>query len=193
MRWLEQGDDDVTSGTSISAGRRDGKRGDAMSATVRVNRHGFLTLRIRWRGRDAYVGTKLKDDGVDGRNRARLTAKATLIAEDLRDEVPIHTVLLKHLGACPVRLLPTSERAGGLSKAPTVREYYEAWIQRQQPPDVRVSTAKRHETYFKAVILPRWGDVPLDHVTVSGLREFRRQLCERTVRADRSASRRYGT
>lgn len=61
-------------------------------------------------------------------------------------------------------------------------QFYDTWILRQQPPDVRVSTAKRHRTYFDGVILPVWRDVPLDEVTVSALREFRSRLCERTVR-----------
>lgn len=47
---------------------------------------------------------------------------------------------------------------------------------------MRVSTARRHRTYFERVILPVWRDVPLDEITVSGLRDFRSRLGERTVR-----------
>ena len=153
-----------------------------MSVRVKVNQHGYLALRVRWQGRDDNVGTKLKDDGLEGRNRKLVEAKATLIEEDLRKRKPLHKALLDNLEACPLKFLPAPERRFRSTKSPTVGEYYATWIQRQQPPDVRVSTAKRHKTYFEAVILPVWRDVPLEDVAVSALREFRRQLSERTVR-----------
>jgi hypothetical protein len=47
-----------------------------MGVQVSKNRHGYLALRIFWRGRDEWIGTKLRDDGEGGRARRRLEAKA---------------------------------------------------------------------------------------------------------------------
>ena len=58
-----------------------------MGVQVTRNRHGYLALRIFWRGRDEWVGSKLRDDGKVGRNRRRLEARAMLIAENLRKAI----------------------------------------------------------------------------------------------------------
>jgi hypothetical protein len=124
-----------------------------MGVTVRTNQSGNLALRIRHHGRDEHVGTKLRDDGADGPNRKNLHARAILIADDLRKGRPLHRALLAHLGSCPTKLLPQSERPDDDQSTPTVGVFYDTWIPRQQPPDVRPSTAKRHQIYFESLTL----------------------------------------
>jgi integrase len=153
-----------------------------MSVTVKVNQHGYLAIRVRWRGRDDHIGTKLKDDGFDGRNRKLVDAKATLIAEDLHKGIPLHRALREHLGACPTKFLPASGGQAVTTRSLTVGTYYNAWIPRQVPPDVRASAARKHRQYFESVILPYWRDVPLQEIAVGDLREFRAHLAKRTVR-----------
>ena len=112
VRWLENGDD----GSSHETGSRslawpEGGRAMKRHGEGR-NQHGHLAIRVRWQGRDDHVGTKLKDDGVEGRNRKLVEAGATLIAEDLRrgkpPTKPPHKALMDHLEACPLVVLAGS-------------------------------------------------------------------------------------
>ena len=67
-----------------------------MAVQVSRSRHGYLALRIFWRGRDQWVGTKLRDDGEGGKNRRRLEAKAILISERLEAGDELLAVGKKH-------------------------------------------------------------------------------------------------
>ena len=151
-----------------------------MSVRVKTNRHGMLALRVRWHGADVHVGTKLPDDGPRGRNRRLTETKAVLLEEDLRNGVPLHEACFKRLGACPIKLLPTSEY-GDLT-ALTVRGYYDGWIKRQTPPLVKRSRVEKYRQYFTGVILPVLGNLPLMALTTQTLKSFQGSLFQRTVR-----------
>jgi hypothetical protein len=60
-----------------------------MGIKVRTNRHGYLFLRIFWKGRDVWIGVKERDDGPRGEKRTLVEAKARLIAEELRNGTPL--------------------------------------------------------------------------------------------------------
>jgi hypothetical protein len=77
-----------------------------MGVQVSRSRHGYLAFRIFWRGRDEWIGTKLRDDGERGRNRRRIEAKAVLVSERLEAGDELHAALLEVLGDCPPRLIP---------------------------------------------------------------------------------------
>ena len=162
-----------------------------MGITVVTNQHGYLRFRIFWKGSDIAVSTRFRDDGPHGRNARLVAAKAILIEEKLQKGAELHRALLEVLGDCPPRLMPAAPPA---SKARTLRNYYDEWIERRVPPLVRVSTAKRHRLCFGAIILPEFGAALFDDVTKSRLEAFRAKLLRgktkrgttRTVKAVRN-------
>jgi hypothetical protein len=159
--------------------------------TVVTNQHGYLRFRIFWEGSDIAVSTRFRDDGPLGRNARLVAAKAILIEEKLHNGAELHRALLEVLGDCPPRLMPA---VSPVSKARTLRSYYDEWIERRVPPLVRVSTATRHRLCFRAIILPEFGAAPFDDVTKSRLEAFRAKLLRgqtrrgttRTVKAVRN-------
>jgi hypothetical protein len=56
-----------------------------------------------------------------------------------------------------------------------LRSYYYEWIERRVPPLVRISTAKRNQFSFDAIILPEFGDARFEDMT-SRLEAFRAML-----------------
>src|SRR5262249_29447314 len=152
----------------------------SMGVRLKATRHGTLAFRVRWHGADVFIGTKLADDGVRGRNRRIAESKATLLEEDLRRGVPLHQACLERLGSCPTRLVPPP--AYGDLRGLTVRAYYDVWITRQMPPMVKASRAAKYREYFAGVILPAVGNVPLSKLTTQVLKDFQTKLFQRTIR-----------
>ncbi|MGH9204838.1 MAG: hypothetical protein ACRD2A_26735, partial [Vicinamibacterales bacterium] len=97
-----------------------------MAVQVSRSRHGYLALRIFWRGRDEWVGTKLRDDGEAGKNRRRLEAKAVLVlgAARSRRRAPCGVAgRSRRLPASSVAHKPPSE-----AKPITIGEFAEWWL-----------------------------------------------------------------
>ena len=65
-----------------------------MGIKVHANQHGYLCLRIYWKGRSAWVGVKERDDGPKGKSRTLVEAKPRLITEALRKGRPLHLALI---------------------------------------------------------------------------------------------------
>ena len=123
-----------------------------MGVVVRSNvgGTGFLGLRIYWRGRDEYVGTKLRDDGPSGRQRARLETKARQIEERLEDGQELHEALQAVLGDCPPRLIP---RPAMEPKRIEIGDHVEDWIKAIRETE-RKSYWRKGTGYARNVILP---------------------------------------
>jgi hypothetical protein len=75
---------------------------------------------------DVFLSPRVRDDGPRGKQRRLMMAKAVLIEDRLRQDVPLHRVLLEVLGDCPPRLLPRRTSDTRM----TVQSYYERWITR---------------------------------------------------------------
>ena len=77
---------------------------------------------------------------------------------------------------------------------PSLRNYYEEWIERKISPLVRLSTAKRHRLCFEAIILPELAAALFQEITKTRLEAFRAKLLRgktqrgttRTVKAVRN-------
>lgn len=162
-----------------------------MGVRVVTNQHGYLRFRIYWKGQDIAVLTRYRDDGPQSRNRRLVNAKALLIEENLRHGAELHRALLEVLGDCPPRLMPTP---GPAPKSRTLRSYYDEWIERKDPPLVRLSTAKRHRLCFEAIVLSELGAALFQEITKSRLEAFRAKLLRgRTQRGTRRTIKAFAT
>jgi hypothetical protein len=59
---------------------------------------------------------------------------------------------------------------------PSLRNYYEEWIERKISPLVRLSTAKRHRLCFEAIILPELAAALFQEITKTRPEAFRAKL-----------------
>lgn len=151
-----------------------------MGVTVGKNRHGYLVLRIFHRGREEWVGVKLRDDGPEGKNRRQVEAWAHVIDNQLVRGVALHVALISVLGDCPPRLMPTPTEKR--SKV-TVREVCAAHMERLRDAlargDARKTLVSKTQTYIDAVIVPFWGDTLLSDVTLARLIGFQADVMKR--------------
>jgi integrase len=153
-----------------------------MGVSVSASRYGFVLLRIYWRGREHWVGTKLKDDGPAGKTRLRMEARASLLTEKLLHGAELHTALLDVLGNCPPHLMP----AGTPTASITVKQACDAHLKRlrqwKDRGDARKSLVSKTDTYVKAVIVPFWSGVHLADVTHARLVDFQDHVLGRMRR-----------
>jgi hypothetical protein len=150
-----------------------------MGVRVRTNRHGYLFLRIFWKGRDVWVGVKERDDGPRGKNRTLIEAKTRLITEELRKGTPLHLALINVLGDCPPGLVPMHERVPP-GEDVTVGEAAEEWFCSLKAKRRRKSLLDKTRYYLDGVILPTWKNVRLEDVTAARVERFQTAILART-------------
>lgn len=148
-----------------------------MTVQAQPNPRGYLRFRIYWKGRDVIVGTKLRDDGPNGRSTRLVRAKAVLIAEKLEAGAEIWRALQDVLGDCPAHLLP--ERPGVENL--TVGAFAEEWEKRISETRARKSHRLKVRTYLANVILPHWKNVRLADVDMAKVEDFQAKLLARKV------------
>jgi len=157
-----------------------------MGAKVHVNQHGYLCLRIYWRGRAAWVGVKEPDDGPKGKSRTLLEAKARLITEALRKGRSLHLALLEVLGDCPPNLMPPREQYS--DETATVGQAAERWYAGLEAQRRRKSLLSKTRNYLDGVILPFWGNTLLKDVSAGEVERFQTSvLARKRVRRDRDS------
>jgi hypothetical protein len=140
-----------------------------MSCVVRVNRHGYLAYRLRWRGMESHEGTGLRDTPA---NRAKLEARARVITDEMTEDRFDY-----------LRWFPHGNKSHVFHPAPpptfTVREYADAhWLPSKVPGLVRRSRLRDYRRHLRRV-LPLVGDVLLAELGVSNIERLRRALVER--------------
>lgn len=108
---------------------------------------------------------------IDEATRKILAAKAVLMTRDLEAGLFLETIFRRHTGDCPAHLRDESP-----SKLPTIREYFDCWIERQRPPRVAWSTQADRRWTFERLILPRFGETRLGALTPTQLADFQAEL-----------------
>ncbi len=146
---------------------------------VYTNQHGYLALRIHWRGRRGYVGLAERDDGEGGERRTLVEARAREIAEALKNGRPPHLAVKGVLGFAPLSLVPEEERhAAELSVGEAIENWYSA-LEADRP---RKSLLSKTRFYLDGVILPFWKSVPLKDVTTAEVERFKAVVLSRRRR-----------
>jgi integrase len=74
--------------------------------------------------------------------------------------------------------------------APTVREYYDRWIPRKKPPDVRPSLTRVYASHFDHHLLELAGDWRIDQIGQGHLLWLRAELRKRASASNRNRGRR---
>ena len=67
----------------------------------------------------------------------------------------------------------------GIKKSPTVKEYYETWIEKQKPPLSRKSAVRDYRQHFSSYLLPEFASTLMATLGVSRLSKFRSKLLGR--------------
>lgn len=121
-----------------------------MSCIVKVNRHGYLALRVFWRGMRSWEGTGLPDTPE---NRRLVEAQATIINAEIKAGSFDY---LRHFpkGNKAPAVVETEQTA---AKNPqTIGEYYRIWIERKKPPVIRAGLARDYRDHFARYILSKF-------------------------------------
>jgi hypothetical protein len=140
-----------------------------MSCIVKVNRHGFLALRVFWRGLRAWEGARLKDTPE---NRRLLEAKALVINAEMAAGSFDY---LRHFPKG--NKAPALEPQKPVNRGPAhVGEYYRISIERKKPPMVRAGLARDDREHFKRYILPAFEAISWAEVNAASLEAFRSYL-----------------
>ena len=141
-----------------------------MSCKVKRNRHGYLALRVFWRGMRSWEGTGLPDTPE---NRRLVEAQATIINAEMK------------AGAFDyLRHFPKGNRAPAIAPNEdsvqvtplTVGDYFRIWIERKKPPIIRPGLARDYREHFGRYILPRFESATWAEITPATLDDFRSSL-----------------
>ena len=144
-----------------------------MRCIVKVNRHGFLALRLFWNGIRSWEGTGLADTPE---NRKLVEAAALVISTEIKKNFFDY---LKHF--------PTGNKARLFKPAEqlspshvTVKAYYNLWIKKQSER-VRAHRVKDYEAIPRHVLKTRvgqqaFGKIALGLLTVSDLQNLQNKL-----------------
>lgn len=141
-----------------------------MSCIVKVNRHGYLALRVFWRGMRSWEGTGLPDTPE---NRRLVEAQATIINAEIKAGSFDY---LRHFpkGNKAPAVVETEQTA---AKNPqTIGEYYRIWIERKKPPVIRAGLARDYRDHFARYILSKFETTTWSELTPAMLDAFRAYL-----------------
>ena len=131
-----------------------------MACAVTVNRHGILTFRIYFQGRDVWKSTGKPDTAE---NRREVEALAVIISKGIREK----TFSLDWFQEEAAEQKPNKQTVGG---------YYAEWIERKKPPVVRAGLERDYREHFNRYILPHFRNVALVDLTPEKLGDFREYL-----------------
>lgn len=138
-----------------------------MGCKIYISKKGFLVYRLFWNKQTSWEGTSLADTPE---NRKLVEADAIRIAREIKAG---NFDYLKWFPAGSKARQLMVERTGTPQTAPTVRQYYNAWILQKRPPLVRKSQERDYRQHFNRHILPRFGEVEFKDITPRRLLEFR--------------------
>jgi len=146
-----------------------------MSCKVKRNRHGYLALRVFWRGMRSWEGTGLEDTPE---NRKLVEAQAMIINASMKAGTFDY---LRHFpkGNRAAALTPVEEASVIVIDTPkTIGEYYRIWIERKKPPIVRPGLARDYRDHFARYILPKFETTTWAELTPAMLDAFRAYLID---------------
>lgn len=139
-----------------------------MGCKVKINRHGFLALRLFWNKLSSWEGTGLRDTAE---NRKLVEAKAVLIGREIKKDTFDY-----------LKWFPEGNRAEQFKPKEeppkTVGEFYRGWIERKKPPFVRPGLHYDYTRQFRRYILPKFEDTHIVEVTLPLLEAFRSYLSQ---------------
>jgi integrase len=139
-----------------------------MACKVKVNRHGYLALRLYWDRRESWEGTGLSDTP---KNRRRVEARAELINEE------IEAGKFAYLKWFPEGNKAEEFKPKEITKEPNkVGEYFCVWIESKKPPAVRKGLERDYREHFRRYILPQFENLSLKDVSPRKLLDFRTYL-----------------
>ncbi len=153
----------------------------AIGAIVKVNRHGFLALRLFWNGMRSWEGTGLADTPE---NRRLLEAAALVISTEIKNKTFDY---VKHF--------PKGNKAHLFKAADestpshiTVEAYYKVWIKKQEGRG-RPHRAKDYQTINRHVLKTRvgqqaFGKIALGLLNVSHLQTLQSKLKAKGLKAN---------
>jgi integrase len=127
----------------------------------------YLRIRFRYLGRRYSRSTNLRDNAE---NRIKAEKLARLIAATIA------------AGRDPLPLLAPKIETKSKKHGPTLREYYETWINDKSPPLVRKAQARDYRRHLEKYILPRIGELPVSIITARDILGLRSSLMERGLR-----------
>jgi len=156
-----------------------------MACKVARSRHGTLALRLHWRGKRSWEGSGLRDTKA---NRQRLQSIADLVSAEIRAGVFTPERYLHYFphGNRAHEFAPNASQRSAPPNAPTLDQYYETWIARQQPPLVRPAQTRDYRLHLTRYVLPtlvehrgarrRLGDLPITEILPAHLVELQSVL-----------------
>lgn len=100
----------------------------------------------------------------------------------LVDGSRIRSLKTKKKGLAQHRLEQYIRREFGLNPTPTVKEFYDAWIEKKVEPVFRRGLIRDYKQHFRSHILPRFKDVRLSAIGTGELKEFQVQLLARGLK-----------
>lgn len=127
----------------------------------------YLRIRFRYLGRRYSRSTNLRDNAE---NRIKAEKLARLIAATIA------------AGRDPLPLLAPKIETKSKKHGPTLREYYETWINDKSPPLVRKAQARDYRRHLEGYVLPRIGELPVATITARDILGLRSSLMERGLR-----------
>ncbi len=127
-----------------------------MGCKIKANQHGRLALSVHWNGRRYWEGTGLPDTA---KNRSQLDRLADLITAEIRANQFTADRYLHYFpnGSHAREFRPAETETAVDAPAqsiPTVKEYYDEWIKRKQPPFVRTATNRDYRQNMTRSVLP---------------------------------------
>lgn len=152
-----------------------------MSCVVKVNRHGFLALRLFWNGMRSWEGTGLPDNAA---NRRLLDAAALVISAQIKNKTFDY---IKHFPqGNKASLFRPAEQLS--PSAVTVETYYKGWLKKQKER-VRAHRVKDYEAIARHVLKIRvgqqtFGKLPLGLLNVSNLQTIQSKLKSKGLKAN---------
>jgi hypothetical protein len=159
-----------------------------MGCKIKPNQHGTLALSVHWNGRRFWEGTGLPDTA---KNRGDLQRFADLITAEIRADRFTAERYLHYFpnGNHAHEFRPAGPEPAKPPKMPTVREYFDEWIKRQQPPFVRAALTRDYRQHITHYMLPigidsangrcAFGELLLTEVTAPLLLQVRDKLVGR--------------
>lgn len=139
-----------------------------------VNRHGTLTLRLYWRGRESWESTGLKDTPA---HRRQVTAFAALITTELQAGAFTTDRYLHYFpNGSRIAELRAATAPQSAPMPQTLSEYIAEWLARHVPPAVRTTRARSLAQHCRAYIVPQLGRLRIDQVDRRAVQEFKTWL-----------------
>ena len=128
--------------------------------TVEAHR-GVLRVRFRYMGGRYTRSTKLTDTPE---NRQHVEKLAGLIAASIE------------AGRNPLDLLDPAEDGSDRATGPTVRQYYNQWIEGQVEPMVRPTQRRHYKLHLEKHVLPSIGKLPIAYLSARRILRLRSEL-----------------